>query len=128
MVVLATPFSQVSRAPVAVPGSRGQSITGGSGLTKAQIAVMEETARRELVDPELDKLERSIKRLNRSSGGLISIEARLERDEPEPAPELDETNDMRRVDFTCHPAETVKVLDDWDRSVHCLICGEPAAI
>jgi hypothetical protein len=36
--------------------------------TKAQIAVMEETARRELVDPELDKLERSIKRLKSSSG------------------------------------------------------------
>src|SRR5215218_10478379 len=32
MVVLATPFSQVSGAPVAVPGSRGQSVTGGSGL------------------------------------------------------------------------------------------------
>jgi hypothetical protein len=96
-------------------------------LTKAQIAVMEEIARRELVDPELDKLERSIKRLNSSSGGLIRIEARLERDEPEPAPELDETDDMRRVDFTCHPAEPVKVLDDWERSVHCLICGEPAA-
>src|SRR5215217_9774845 len=31
MVVLATPFSQVSGAPVAVPGSRGQSVTGGSG-------------------------------------------------------------------------------------------------
>src|SRR5215210_3023250 len=34
MVVLATPFSQVSGAPVAVPGSRGQSVTGGSGLSQ----------------------------------------------------------------------------------------------
>jgi hypothetical protein len=57
---------------------------------------------------------------------LIGIEARLERDEPEPAPELDEPDDMRRIDFTCHPAEPVKVLDEWDRPVHCLICGEPA--
>jgi hypothetical protein len=33
---------------------------------------------------------------------------------------------MRRVDFLCHPAEPVKVLDDWGRPVHCLICGESA--
>jgi hypothetical protein len=45
---------------------------------------------------------------------------------PEPVPELDDTDDMRRIDFACHPAEPVKVLDDWDRWVHCLICGEPA--
>jgi hypothetical protein len=30
---------------------------------------------------------------------------------------------MRRVDFRCHPEEPVKVLDDWNRSVHCPICG-----
>src|SRR6266511_2386951 len=75
---------------------------------------------------ECPTCEREIDRLNRSSGGLIGIEAHLERDEPEPAPELDETDDMRRIDFTCHPAEPVKVLDDWDGPVHCLICGEPA--
>jgi hypothetical protein len=95
-------------------------------LTKAQVAVMEEIVQRELVEPELGKLKREIDRLNRSSGGLIGIEAHLERDEPEPAPELDETDEMRRVDFACHPAEPVKVLDDWDRPVRCLICGEPA--
>jgi hypothetical protein len=96
-------------------------------LTKAQVAAAEEIIQRELIDPELHKLEREIDRLNRRSGGLIGIEVRLERDEPEPAPELDEPDDdMRRVDFTCHPPEPVKVLDDWERPVHCLICGEPA--
>jgi hypothetical protein len=95
-------------------------------LTKAQVAAAEAIVQRELIDPKLDKLAREIDRLNRSSGGLIGIEARLERDEPEPAPELDEPDDMRRIDFTCHPAEPVKVLDEWDRPVHCLICGEPA--
>jgi hypothetical protein len=95
-------------------------------LTKAQVAAVDEIVQRELIEPELDKLARRIGRLNRSSGGLIGIEARLERDEPEPAPELDEPDDMRRIDFTCHPAEPVKVLDDWDRPVHCLLCGEPA--
>jgi hypothetical protein len=79
-----------------------------------------------LIDPELHKLEREIDQLNRRSGGLIGIEVRLERDEPEPAPELNEPDDMRRIDFICHPTEPVKVLDDWDRPVHCPICGEPA--
>jgi hypothetical protein len=31
---------------------------------------------------------------------------------------------MIRVDFDCHPTEPVKVLDDWDKSVYCLICGQ----
>jgi hypothetical protein len=93
-------------------------------FTKAQVVVMHDIARRELIEPGLDHLEREIKRLNRSSGGFLAIEARLERDEPEEPPPLEETDDMRRVDFTCHPDEPVKVLDDWDRPVHCLICGQ----
>jgi hypothetical protein len=94
-------------------------------MTKAQVAAAEEIVRRELIDPQLDKLAREVNRLNRKSGGLIGIEVGLERGKPEPAPGLDDPDDMRRVDFTCHPAEPVKVLDDWDRPVHCLICGEP---
>jgi DNA-directed RNA polymerase subunit RPC12/RpoP len=95
-------------------------------LTKAQVAVVQEVVRREFIDPGLDKLGRELEGLNRNSGGLFGIEMRLQRDEPEPAPKLDETDDMRRVDFTCHPAEPVKVLDDWERPVRCLLCGEPA--
>ena len=95
-------------------------------LTKAQVAAAEEIVQQELIDPELHQLEREIDRLNRSSGGLIGIEVRLERDEPAPAPELHEPDDMRRIDFTCHPPEPVKVLDDWEGPVHCLICGAPA--
>jgi hypothetical protein len=50
----------------------------------------------------------------------------MDRDEPEPVPDLEESDDMRRIDVNCHPTEPVKVLDDWDRSVHCLICGARA--
>jgi hypothetical protein len=39
---------------------------------------------------------------------------------------LIEADDMRRVDFACHPTERVEGLDDWAGHVHCLICGEPA--
>jgi hypothetical protein len=34
-----------------------------------------------------------------------------------------EPDDMRRVDFDCHPLDPLKVAEDWDDSIHCLICG-----
>lgn len=42
--------------------------------------------------------------------------------DPDPPPEPD---DMRRVDFECHPDDPLKVAEDWDKLVHCLICGTP---
>lgn len=51
----------------------------------------------------------------------------LKREPPRPVPPVpDEPNDMRRVDFQCHPTEPVKVLEGWDGPVHCLICGTAA--
>ena len=44
--------------------------------------------------------------------------------EPDP---LTEDDDMTLVDFTCHPSEPLKVLDDWAKPVYCLICGKPNA-
>jgi hypothetical protein len=41
-------------------------------------------------------------------------------------PPLTEPDDMRRIDFVCHPAEPVKVLEDWSGPVHCLVCGQVA--
>jgi hypothetical protein len=82
---------------------------------------------REVVAPELEGLQRSVDQLNRQSGGLIDISARLEVNGPdEPAP-VTEIDDMRRVEFVCHPDEPVKVLDDWERQVHCMVCGASAA-
>ena len=85
--------------------------------TKPQVEMAQAIAMREVLGPEVEKLERS---LGKSSGGLI--EAKLEYelpDEPEP---LTEDDDMRRVDFECHPDEPVKVLDEWAKPVHCLLC------
>lgn len=42
-------------------------------------------------------------------------------------PPLTEPDDMRRVDFECHPAEPVKVFENWSEPVHCLVCGQVAA-
>ena len=60
------------------------------------------------------------------SGRMIS--ASLEIDLPPEVDPLIEVNDMRRVDFSCHPSEPVKVLADWSQAVHCLICGTPARV
>ena len=44
---------------------------------------------------------------------------------PRNRPPLTEPDDMKRVDFKCHPTEPVKVREDWTNPVHCLVCGQP---
>ncbi len=47
---------------------------------------------------------------------------------PPAADPLTETDDMTRVEVGCHPSEPVKIIEDWDRPVFCLICGsQPGA-
>jgi hypothetical protein len=89
--------------------------------TKAQVKQAEATVTREVVSPELKKLERSFREVGRASGGLI--ETRMDVETPEEPDPLIEMDDMIRVDFSCHPKEPVKVLDNWTQPVHCLICG-----
>lgn len=96
----------------------------GSWWTKAQLEFVHAVGMREVAGPVLERLKRGASEVGRSSGGLI--EAHVESDVPaEPEP-LQEEDDMRRVEFACHPTEPVKVLDDWDEPVHCLICGKAA--
>lgn len=95
-----------------------------SWWTPAQLELVRGVVSKEIVEPELQKLERSFRDISRRSGGLIS--ASMKSELPPEADQLGETDDMRRVYFECHPNEPVKVLDDWVREVHCLICGTPA--
>jgi len=44
-------------------------------------------------------------------------------DEPEPPDPLVEPNDMVAVASPCHPWEPIKVTEDWQESIHCLVCG-----
>jgi hypothetical protein len=78
-------------------------------FTEAQSEFVVGTAGDELLGPILDRFA--------STPGF-----KVTREGP-PAP-LSEPNDMRRVDFDCHPKEPVKVLDDWTGPVRCLICGQ----
>jgi len=87
-------------------------------FTKAQLEQATSVITRELVEPELKRFKRQVER---GSGDFINVGVDIDaREEPPP---LTEADDMRRVDFPCHPAEPVKVDEDWNRVVHCLICG-----
>jgi hypothetical protein len=79
-----------------------------SWFTDAQAEFVTRTAGAEVLGPMLDKYE---------TQGFKVTKA----DPPTP---LFEPNDMRRVVFECHPKEPIKVLDEWNEPVHCLICGE----
>jgi hypothetical protein len=90
-------------------------------LTQAQVEIAQATLIRDVVDPMLDRFGRD---LERSSSGAFKINTSRQ-PSPEP-PELSEPDDMRRVTFTCHPLEPLKVHEEWAGPVHCLICGLPA--
>ena len=74
----------------------------------------------------LEQFHQGMERATRGSKNVTYKRGSGEIDVPEPRDDLSETNDMKRVDFSCHPADPVKVLDEWDRDVHCLICGTAA--
>lgn len=93
-------------------------------FTQAQLELAENIVARDVVGPMLDDFSRDLKRMGRQSGGLLDVT--VSHDGPEEMDPLVEEDDMRRVDFPCHPAEPIKVLDDWDGPVHCLMCGQPA--
>jgi hypothetical protein len=91
-------------------------------FTNEQVELAKNRVARDVLGPEFERMARDINRGNR--GGLVSIT--MDYETPEAMDPLVERNDMRRVDFTCHPNEPVKVLEDWTRPVHCLIDSQPA--
>jgi len=95
----------------------------GSWATKAQVELAQSVVMREIVGPQLEEFGRELNRLNRETGGLITFSAQVEHDQPTTDPTLTEADDMRRVDFACHPDEPIKILEDWQGDVYCLVCG-----
>ncbi len=59
-------------------------------------------------------------RLNRSSD-FLKMEFEVPRVGP-PAP-LFEPDDMIAVEPPCHPEEPLKIIEEWDGELHCLMCG-----
>ena len=102
----------------------GVQAPGDAWWTEAQLDLAESIVVGEVVSPAFKELDNSFKNLGRKSGGMLR--ASVEHDDPEEADPLTEDDDMRRVDFGCHPTQPLKVLDDWRKPVRCFICGEVA--
>lgn len=100
----------------------------GSWATKTQVELAQSIVMREVVGPKLSEFGRELERMSRQTGGLLKFSARVERDQPTTDPTLTESDDMRRVEFDCHPAEPLKILEDWRGDVLCLVCGTPATV
>ncbi len=98
---------------------------GDAWWTQTQLDLAESIVATRILGPAIKKLGRTIEDVGRRSGGLI--QASVEYDKPEEADPLTEDDDMRRVDFGCHPTQPLKVLDDWRKPVRCFICGEASA-
>jgi DNA-directed RNA polymerase subunit RPC12/RpoP len=92
-------------------------------LTQTQVEVAQNMVATQVLGAMLKKFGDDIKGIGRSSGGVMSAEVKY--DAPDELDPLTEVDDMTRVDFECHPTEPVKVLDDWDKPVRCLMCGQP---
>lgn len=74
----------------------------------------------EVLGPELEEFQRSIGEINQS-GSIVQISMDVTvPSQPEP---LIEPNDMVRVDFPCHPEKPLKVAENWEAEVSCLVCG-----
>ena len=91
-------------------------------LTKAQVNHVQTLLKARVVDPMIDKFGDDLRRIARNSRGTISVQTHRQPTEEPQA--LTEDDDMRRVDFSCHLSEPVKVLDDWSGPVRCIICGQ----
>lgn len=75
-----------------------------------------------VTEPELEKFTKDLKRLNKP-GSIIRVEPKYKLSS-EPLP-LCEPNDMRKVVPPCHPSELLKIYENWNKLVMCLICGNP---
>jgi hypothetical protein len=92
-------------------------------FTQEQSSLITNTVTTDAVDPMIKKFGNQINDIARRSRGAMNANIRFT-----PTEKLDpltEINDMTRIIFECHPSEPIKVLDDWNEQIHCLICGEP---
>lgn len=92
-----------------------------SWWTKEQVQYAKQLTAVKVIDPELEKFAKDLKRLNRP-GSLVQFEAKYKRPS-KPLP-LHEPNDMRKVEPPCHPNEPLKIREDWNKPIFCLICGK----
>lgn len=88
--------------------------------TKEQLEYAQQLAMAEALGPQLHRMKGDLERGNRRSKGIRFEMSSSALSRPEP---LVEPDDMVRVDMPCHPEEPLKVDDEWDGEVACLVCG-----
>jgi hypothetical protein len=88
--------------------------------TKEQLEYAKQLAVAEASGPQLRRMNSDLERGNRRSKGISFEMSGSALTRPEP---LVEPDDMVRVDLACHPEEPIKVDEEWEGEVACLICG-----
>ena len=92
----------------------------GTWWTKEQLKYAQEVAAAEVLGPQLRRFKSNIEGTGRRSRGMKFNVSLPQFSRPEP---LTEPDDMIRVDVPCHPEEPLKVGEEWDSEVACLVCG-----
>jgi hypothetical protein len=88
--------------------------------TKEQLEYAQQLAAAEVLGPELRRMKGDLESGNRRSGMIRFGASMPSSSRPEP---LTEPDDMVRVDVPCHPEDPIKVDEEWEGEVACLICG-----
>ena len=94
-------------------------------LTQDQLGYAQEIALQQF-SPEVDQMLDDAFR--GASSEFVSIERTGNTDLGSNPVPPDEPNDMMAVASPCHPFEPVKIPEDWNDTIHCLVCGSPFEI
>ena len=99
----------------------GQSGEPNSFWTEEQTRYMEEITTQKIVKPMLDDFADDMERIGRRSSFLEIKADRMQAKPPVIAPEPE---DMIKLTPTCCN-EPLKIEEDWEGPIFCLICGKP---
>lgn len=98
----------------------GKQASPNSWFTKAQANFLSAMALHEVVGPQLDEM---LGGFATDSGSFrVDVTGSVGGEKPPPLRQ-DFDAEVRRVEFSCHPSEPIKVDLGWENAVHCLICG-----
>ena len=88
--------------------------------TKEQLEYAQQLALAEALGPQLRRMKNNLERGSRRAHGVSFEMSVTSLSRPEP---LSEPDDMVRIDVPCHPEEPLKVDEEWEHEVTCLVCG-----
>jgi hypothetical protein len=93
-------------------------------FTPEQAEYLRGFATQEVLGPHLEELDRNLRRIGSSSGGLIKVTGRIEKPRAPPRPEENDDDMPKVMTFACC-GETIRH-DAAKRPLYCVICGKAA--